>query len=224
MSDTTSEQIEYYMEKYKAANEVAKVETYQEICKKVEYVKYQLGKQIDCKQEKFNELQVLKDELNREEQMNYLGFFTLNFSPNVSLDNITKCITKIVSKKWMKSWAYCYEQRGETLKTVQGIHIHLVFFRGNHRPARCCSEVFNSYHQFQGRTYEKVKENDFKFYPYEFLQDKLQYMSGNKWDKDKLKKVKVDTRWRKKNDLQRIYINNLTIKEDEVLETDEVIL
>jgi hypothetical protein len=201
--------IQEYMSDYKKGEEVAKVDTYKEVCKKVEYLKYNLDLQPACKQKKYSQYLELKDKVNKKEQNNYIGFFTLNFSEETSLENCQTAISNITSKKWMTSWAYSFEQRGEHIDEVKGIHIHLIFIRNNKRPGSCCSEIFNTYKNLQGRPFNKVKENDYKFYPFDFLADKMQYIQGNKWDINKEQKVNIDKQWRKKNKLKMVYQHNM---------------
>ncbi len=176
----------------------------------------QLGIASIAVQKQYDKVEEKKDLVARKTATNYLGFFTLNFAPTTTIQEIQKCMSKIVEKKWLTHWWYSIEQRGETkADRGTGIHVHLLFHRGTKRPGSCKSEIFNSYARLQGRPYAKVKDSDLLFYPYEFFADKIEYMKGNKWDKEKDLKVKQDRKWRKKLSIDEIYSHDF--EEEETL-------
>ncbi len=178
-----------------------------DLAKKNILMKAQLGDFVPKNiRDRYSENQTLKDRVNQKISKNYLGFFTLNFSQGIPLPEIEKCIAKVITKKWLTKWWYCYEQRGESIETAgDGVHIHFLFYRGSKRPCACKSEILNSYNHLQGRPLRKVMDNDMLFYPFEFLDDKIAYMSGHKWDEDKQKKIEIDKMFRDKNKLKNLY-------------------
>ncbi len=170
-------------------------------------MKAQLGEYVPKSlRARYSENQTLKDRVNQKISKNYLGFFTFNFKPGTTLAQIEKCMAKMITKKWLTKWWYCYEQRGESIETAgDGLHIHFLFYRGTKRPGCAKSEILTTYNHLQGRPFRKVMDSDLLFYPFEFLKDKLAYMTGQKWDEDKKQKTVIDKYWRSENKIKNLY-------------------
>ncbi len=47
---------------------------------------------------------------------------------------------------------------------------------------------------------------DVRKYPASYKSDKIAYMKGDKWDADKEAAVKINLRWREKNNIESLYI------------------
>lgn len=150
----------------------------------------------------------LKNEKAKESDTKYLGFFTFNFKPGITLENLFIFMNKLTKKKWMSTYSYCIEQRGESLEELgKGLHIHLLFHRNQKRPSECVRECFNTFNKYTEMSFTIFNKKCCKFYPLEYYDDKIEYMVGAKWDKDKLIKVQMDKEFRKRNDIKLLYTN-----------------
>jgi len=175
--------------------------------------KLKLELELDISKDKnltklYKEIKKLKDEKSKESDTKYLGFFTFNFSPEITLEQVFICMNKIISKKWFIEYSYTIEQRGESLDELgKGLHVHLLFNRNQKRPSECVRECYNTFSKYTGITFTIFNQKCCKFYPLEYYQDKIQYMSGEKWEQDKMKKVEMDKEFRRINDIKVLYTN-----------------
>lgn len=139
---------------------------------------------------------VLK-ERNRKESILWM---TLNFRPDVSLEDILIVLDRLSNRSFMTKYWYNIEQRGT--ETVHGLHSHWLV-QSSHPTAQFKRDVFSTVQHVVGN------KNcvDVKSYPLSFFQDKLDYLNGKKWDKDKDAKVLLDNKFRLENNLSLIYTN-----------------
>lgn len=133
-------------------------------------------------------------------------FITINPS-DVLIDEekvqrLTKKLNKCVSKKWINWWAYVIEQRSETSDEFSGLHAHMLIDRGEKVP-------FEVQREFKS-TFREICDVDnphclnFKYIPHEAIEQKWQYMLGNKKD-EKQSKVSIDLIFREKFKLEPYY-------------------
>lgn len=150
----------------------------------------------------------LKNEKAKESDTKYLGFFTFNFKPGITLENLFIFMDKLTKKKWMSTYSYCIEQRGESLEELgKGLHIHLLFHRNQKRPSECVRECFNTFNKYTEIPFTIFNKKCCKFYPLEYYDEKIDYMVGAKWDEEKLTKVSMDKEFRKRNNIKSLYTN-----------------
>lgn len=199
------EEMNYHYDKIKrrAYDEVIKRIYMDELLMHLEKGEY--GGQV---QKVYNEVKAYKQEKEESKKKDYYGFFTFNFKPSITLLDVQNFIGKLISKTWLSEWYYTIEQRGETLDELgKGIHIHFLFKR-NIKPSHTNREIYNTFKKYTDTPQEIIFKTAFKYYPKKFLNDKLDYMTGKKWDEDKLQKVIMDKEFRKKNNLNIIYKYN----------------
>lgn len=189
--------------KQRAYDEVIKKIYMDELWRHLEKGEY--GGQI---QKVYNENKAYNLEKEEAKKKDYYGFFTFNFKPSITLSQVQNFISKLLSKKWLDEWYYTIEQRGENLDELgKGIHIHFLFKR-NKKPSHTNREIYNTFKKYTDTPEQIIYNTAFKYYPKKFLNDKLDYMTGKKWDEDKLQKVIMDKEFREKNNLNIIYKYN----------------
>ena len=137
-------------------------------------------------------------------------FFTLNFKSDVGLNDILYCMHQIVNKCWIRDWKYCIEQRGQTDEDMgKGLHVHLLMPKpSDKQPWNCKNEVWNNFKKYCGFDYKFVFESHFLIIPNDWVEEKIEYMKGNKIkdpDGSKAKKVEFDRKFRKLKNLQDLY-------------------
>lgn len=160
-------------------------------------------------QQLFNETIELKKIRHARDKKDYYGFFTFSFREGTKLDEATKFINKVVSKSWMDEWYYTYEQRGETnTEAGKGLHIHLLFKRVL-KPSHTNREIYNTFKHLTDIKESILFKTAFKYYPKKFKEDKIDYMSGKKWDDDKHQKTIIDKYFRDINSLELLYSYNI---------------
>lgn len=129
-------------------------------------------------------------------------FITFNFKPDTSLNTIQKLISNVTRKKWMRNYYYNYEQRGESMSELgKGIHVHLIVKDLPKRMSEVCRECYNTVKNYVGNK----KHVNIKLTKDEFVQDKIDYIKGIKWDSEKDLKIKFDKIFREKNNLELYY-------------------
>lgn len=170
-------------------------------------------------QENYNKSILLEQELvdkNKAKSQNEYIFVTFNFNTECqNLISSSKFKDKLVSKESMEEYAYCYEQRGETLDEIgKGLHMHFLIKRNKKKPSEWTRELYSTFKNYTGFSLDDFKNPKYRmccFVPKSWAKEKLAYMSGEKWDEDKNKKCEMDIIFRKNNNLNLIYNKNLII-------------
>lgn len=151
--------------------------------------------------------EIKEDINNKNETETNLMFVNCNPANNHSILEFMKVIEKAVSKKWIKSYCYVLEQRGETIEeSGKGFHTHIIiqkdptksFTQGLKELARNFNKVCDSsnFHLFQG---SKIKLKDIDY--------RRNYILGWKADESKHQKQRIDKIWRRENFLKDYYGN-----------------
>jgi len=147
----------------------------------------------------------------KEEQAKRLGtlWLWLTVSPNdkVKFPDFQKKITQFAQRKQFKEYFYVYEQRSKDPETAgQGFHCHLLLKRNiSYKQNKIIS---NSKNSFKNMT----NTNDFQIFNYhwcpdEYLNDKIEYMTGSKTGCEKDTKQLIDVLFRQKYNLSNYYTN-----------------
>lgn len=139
-------------------------------------------------------------------------FITINFKPQTEITHVQNRMLKIILKKWITKYYYVYEQRGTDLETVgSGLHVHLLVCDSpKSKSSEVVREIYSSVKSMVG----SKSSVDVRKIPFEWVYDKLKYLSGEKWDVEKLPKVQMDKIFRQKYSLLDIYTNQNDIQED----------
>lgn len=129
---------------------------------------------------------------------------TVNCAPGVQLEDVQRKVEKFVNRKIVKSAEWVYEQRGSIEEEMgSGMHVHMLvqqsgaLFHGDFS-----RNVKNTFKTLVGNPNavcvlgcKNVKD----------IENRRKYMSGEKDDEGKMRKVAIDKLWRLKNNLLPYY-------------------
>jgi len=158
--------------------------------------------------------QIKKDINDVQDNTNYI-FLNVNPAPNHSLLSFQQLIEKSLKKKWIKSYMYVLEQRGENQEELgKGFHTHMIIEKDDTKQytqaikemGRTFSKVCDTsnYHLFNG---SKIKDID--------MDKRRNYIIGRKADPSKWLKQDMDIPWRNENFLKSYYGNyEIGLKKD----------
>lgn len=134
-------------------------------------------------------------------------FITVNPKPDTNLDVFLKLLANFVKRKPVLDYVYVIEQRGETIEEVgKGFHSHIL--------VSWDPKMSKRVRQFCGETFKRVigcnsnKIININKIPKEYYKDKIDYMTGLKWDPEKDQKIKIDLIFRQKNNILSLYKND----------------
>lgn len=139
-----------------------------------------------------------------------LFWITINPKPGVTLKALKEQVQQVCSKRCFKYGYYTFEQRGKTLKDMgKGVHCHLAMVRLHHfKPAPIRQAITKKL--LKADIIGNAMAFDLRPYPMSWLKEKLEYMSGTKWDEEKDDAVEINKKWRVQNGLKNIYSHNIT--------------
>lgn len=141
--------------------------------------------------------------------VNYI-WITINPKPEVTLKKFISKIKQIIKYKWVLSYWYSLEQRGEdNEKRGEGMHCHMLLKipTGKRIPdirAQLTKVLISSIIGTKKHVHF-VTPREIKLSPDQFMEDKLEYLEGHKWDSEKDVKIEQDLIWREENNLENIY-------------------
>lgn len=175
-------------------------------------INLQLNKNIPQKEyDERCELERLMKEKKQEADPKYAVFITINPEINTleGFEKLHNCVKKAVSKCWITDYCYCYEQRSANPNDIHGLHTHILL-RRNTRPSNLEREIRSTFKSIVGKPDKHI---NIKYIKKEWINDKLEYMSGLKTGNDangipKADKVSVDRIMREKLEISRIYKND----------------
>lgn len=130
-------------------------------------------------------------------------FITINPSSEVVFEDFYKKFELIKKRPFMVNLAYTYEQRGKTEAEMgTGFHIHFMIDKTKYvTPAQVQRNLYSSFKSMVG----SMNSIDVRKYPFSYREEKLMYMTGQKWEAEKEASCKVNEIWRQKNNLMRLY-------------------
>lgn len=105
----------------------------------------------------------------------------MNVKPEVPYAQLSKSVDKLVTKKWITSYAYAYEFRKADQQNC-GLHVHIALPRGTKRPSEADREIRNTFKHLVG---DSARHIDVKIYDLKLLNDKIDYLNGIKDDPQK---------------------------------------
>lgn len=162
--------------------------------------------------------QLLRNKNKNGGAMHLYYFVTVNCKPDVQLSELTTKVDKYVQRKFIKKAEWVYEQRGSTeLEMGKGMHCHiLVTQRGDCHDGQFKQNTRNTFKTLVGNPQTHV---DIRAVKPEYVDDKREYMRGQKTGEGKVEKCEIDVIWRQKNNLEKYYIQ--TNGEEEETEQHE---
>jgi len=130
-------------------------------------------------------------------------FVTINWKSGVRPDQTVRVIQNILSKKWVpREYYFVYEQRGTDTDSVgTGYHNHFLFIDLDKPKCHIQREIFSTVKNLVGNKMHV----DVRQIPKDWVQDKLDYMLGKKWDPEKDPKCHIDKIFRSINNLDALY-------------------
>lgn len=136
-----------------------------------------------------------------EDQKKKSYMITINWNSNShSVEELQPVLAKVLSKKWINKYSLTHEQRGEILPLMgKGYHVHLLVQDVDKIPSQVHREVYNTVKDYVGNK----KHVDVQLIKNCWLQDKLDYIAGKKFDSDKHQKLAIDEVFRKTYRLER---------------------
>jgi len=145
-------------------------------------------------------------------------FVVINPKKLVTIQELQKKVNKVISKKWLTSYIYSYEQRSTNIKEMgKGIHINLLIeLTKDKSPYSVKDDVYKTFKLYVGNRKHvciRYSNNPTNF---------INYILGYKKGDDKLKQVSIDKKWRDKLHLSHYYLSTppsfLTISLNKIIE------
>ncbi|AXH76906.1 MAG: putative replicase [Circoviridae sp.] len=203
-SDDESERLSRYCE----LSLKAKLKAEEEIYLKIERYKIKLRRNPNIPDNQYDLLESLEQELkekNKTLDNKYAGFITINPQVNdpTIIDELLKLCEKCVSKYWVSEYAYVIEQRSAVQTDISGIHAHLLITRSI-KPSHFEREVRST---FKKLVQIPQKHIHISWKRKEWINDKLDYMRGNKTGEGKDLKTDVDTYMRELYNIDPMYLS-----------------
>lgn len=129
-------------------------------------------------------------------------FFTINFKEDISHEEIVNVMKKFCETcKYLDNYLWTIEQRSEEQGKYSGFHIHILFSKNGSPPSKI-------QRAFKTKFFDKYVGNpsclDYKYV--ENPDKRIKYILGDKNDKEKLVKVKIDNEFRELYGYQRYYV------------------
>lgn len=171
--------------------------------------------------------QLLRNKNKNGGALHMYYFVTVNCAPSVNQGELEQKLQKYVRRKFIKSAEWVYEQRGSTeLEMGKGMHCHiLVTQRGECHDGQFKQNTRNTFKTLVGNPQTHV---DIRAVKPEYVDDKREYMRGQKTGEGKAEKCEIDVIWRQKNNIESYYIHSNGEEEkteqqqDDSQEEDEV--
>lgn len=127
---------------------------------------------------------------------------TVNPKPDVSILTLRSRVDKFVGRTFAQMAIWAYEQRGEEITDIHGIHAHIFIKRDTKvSPARIKQFAQSDFTDIVGND----KHIDIRWFKDEDSINGVNYVKGIKADPDKQTKREVDILWRTMNELQNYY-------------------
>ena len=154
-------------------------------------------------------LQKLHNEIkNRKEKLKPFYFITISPKEDIDYEDFFDAIESTCNWIFMEEGMYAYEQRG--IDEIKGIHCHIILMKYNVKPKTLIKRLTDKFKKFcepKNGSYENVI--NVKQKKAEFLQDKIDYITGKKNDEDKPEKIWRDKIMREKYNLKEYYTFDL---------------
>lgn len=126
-------------------------------------------------------------------------FITVNPKPDTDLRHFKKIVNAFINRSFVKNCEYQFEQTGKTMEELgKHPHVHIIIDKpADMSPAQLLARALSTFKNIIGNK----QSIDIKTYPKTYREEKLDYIHGRKWDKDKEEAVKLNQQWRIQNAL-----------------------
>lgn len=145
--------------------------------------------------------------MSKHKKIEQFIWLTICPEPKCSLPKFITAIDKFTRGVNLKSCKYVYEQRGENIQELgKGFHCHLLIMKqAKLAPSqfeRHCKSAFKECVGCNKAIHIQYFPKD---HPDNFWEEKIDYLHGKKWDKEKDAKIQMDILWREKHSLKSVY-------------------
>lgn len=187
-------------------SENASTKAEEEFYLKLERMRIQLKRNSNIYDQDYELYEKLSNELkekNKTSDPKFAGFITINPKTNdpTIIPELLKLCEKCVQKYWVSKYAYVIEQRSDDPANISGVHAHLLIQR-DIKPSHFEREVRSTFKKLVGIPSKHIhiswKRKD-------WVNDKLEYMKGNKTGEGKDLKIPVDVYMRERYDIKTMY-------------------
>jgi hypothetical protein len=91
-------------------------------------------------------LQTLREEMRDHEDSKATDWTLITINPylHIKMSELKAVIEKLISKKWITTYTYCYEQRSEDSNEYKGFHCHLLIHRKDKTQCHLIREIRNT--------------------------------------------------------------------------------
>jgi len=182
------------------------------------YIRQQLAKKlkptfdrsVECIIKHLLENQLItSNDIVQEVSKDNIYFLTLSFYDNIEFELIhNHILNNFMKLKFFENtnWVLSFEQRSEIPDYYEGYHCHIIFDRkkgDDNKKSKLLKRMASSLKKF-------LAPNciDLRIYPKSYREEKIQYLSGDKWDEEKKLKVKNDVLFRNKYSIKSLYTEN----------------
>lgn len=134
----------------------------------------------------------------RQKQKPGQDYYFVGVSPVIGTDfELFKCkVQKYTTRSMIRSAIYCYE-----LSKQSNPHVHILVENSGYTDKDFRRNTYNTFKKIVG----DQRCVDIKAIPEEWVQDKIDYIKGIKWDKSKDTMIEADIEWRKSMSLEPYY-------------------
>ncbi len=177
---------------------------YKGYCKAIEKIAYDITidelRNGQLKNEEIIEM-YQKYKKNESEKLGTVLFITVNPAPSdTTLPDLIKCINTFNKKKWVLKNLYVIEQRGSEINNIHGIHCHMIVWRQDGKKAHeIVRETQNTFKHLIGN------EKHCRIDNCKDLENRVEYITGDKKCPEKQKKQIIDKEYRILNNLENLY-------------------
>lgn len=120
---------------------------------------------------------------------------------DIDINAFIERIHDIIKMTCFQSACYTFEQTGTEDNLGYHPHVHIVADKiVGVSPQQLHNRIYRSLKQFLGTNAIRVQT-----FPYEYRQDKIEYLKGNKWDDEKDPAIEATLKWRAELGLKNFY-------------------
>lgn len=131
-------------------------------------------------------------------------FITVNPKEGTELTRFIDKLNKFSIRKFIRYYYYNIEQRGESEDQLgKGIHSHILI-NTLLKKSKVTQYLQESFVNFVGNV-RNIHQLNIILIPQSWVEDKKEYIKGNKWDEGKESKLDMDKIFRQKNNLNIYY-------------------
>ena len=147
-------------------------------------------------------------------------FVTIRPQPGTEFKDFYNKVVKAISKKWITEYTLVFEQKGENIETIgDGFHVHFVCnLPANKKHSKVRDEFYNTFKSMCNKKCidlspikDKRTEHVLKYMGYD--EETKDFIYPNTYDfknhESKFRALPFDEKFREKNQLKNMYINNL---------------